>query len=258
MMLLTMPAADALINACSIVSKPNATICPKTPVVIGIDEVGRGALFANMTVSAVILPADLSGDFADLDLSATAIKWLNDSKKLSEKRRESLFEPICDLALDYVIVDVPRKIIDQINILNATMLGMRAAIETLVAKHQLDKTLTHILVDGHQFPSLDGGCAASFYQNQTVIKGDATHSSIACASVIAKVHRDRQMLAYADKYPEYQLATHKGYLTAKHKTAILTHGILPEHRRNFSPIRELYQAGKVNPSYWQADDSAIF
>ncbi|WP_064611484.1 ribonuclease HII [Moraxella catarrhalis] len=236
-------------NDCSIHTKPNAVLSSQAPI-IGIDEVGRGALFGNMTVGAVILPNELSGRFDEIDLTHTNISLLNDSKKLSEKRREQLFGIISDVALDYVIIDVPRAIIDEINIYQATMLGMRLAIETLIMRHGLSEKNTTILVDGNQLPSMDGGLGEHFHQIYAMIKGDATHCSIACASILAKVHRDRLMVEYAKSYPEYLLDKHKGYLTAKHKAAILEYGILPEHRRSFSPIRELYDQGFTNPNHW--------
>lgn len=239
----------SLITQCDIITKPDAKISD-TPIIIGIDEVGRGALFANLTVAAVILPATFSGEFNSVDLRTTPIELINDSKKLTATRRERLFEPIKLLAADYAIIDVPRGVIDEINVLHATLLGMRLAIETLVARHHLVPRDTQIVVDGHQFPNLQGGCAEFFYQNQTLIKGDATHSSIACASILAKVHRDRQMLLLDKVYPEYGLAKHKGYLTAQHKAAITTHGILPEHRRSYSPIKELFATGYLNHNFW--------
>lgn len=235
---------------CTISTKADAKPITGSQLVIGVDEVGRGALFANMTVCAVILPDELTGLFGEIDLSTTPLKLLNDSKKLTEKRRESLFEPIKELALDYAIVDVPRAVIDDINISKATMLGMRLAMTTLIAKHNLaDDTL--LLVDGNEFPVLDGSCASHFYHNHTMIKGDATHTTIACASILAKVHRDRQMVEYGKQYPEYRIEGHKGYLTAVHKAAIMTHGILPEHRRSYSPINEMYRDKLLNHKYWQ-------
>ncbi|WP_064622694.1 ribonuclease HII [Moraxella catarrhalis] len=236
---------------CTIFTKPNVVLSSHTPI-IGVDEVGRGALFGNMTVGAVVLPNELSGRFDEIDLTNTKISLLNDSKKLSEKRREQLFDIITDLALDYAIVDVPRAIIDQINIHQATMLGMKIAIETIIIKNNLNGKNTTILVDGNQLPSMNGGLGEHFHQIYAMIKGDATHSSIACASILAKVHRDRLMIQYAKSYPEYLLDKHKGYLTAKHKAAILEYGILPEHRRSFSPIRELYSQGFIHPNYWHS------
>lgn len=240
-----------LASLCTITQKPaiNTPLPPR--VVIGVDEVGRGALFGHMTVAAAILPSDLTGNFGEIDLGDTPIKLLNDSKKLTEKRRESLFEPIKSLAYDYAIVDVPRTVIDEINIANATMFGMRLAIESLLSRHQLTPSSTSILVDGVQFPNLQNGVAAAFYDNHTLIKGDGTHSTIACASILAKVHRDRAMVEYGKVFPEYRIEGHKGYLTAVHKAAILEHGILPEHRRSYSPIKELYHNGFINRTYWQ-------
>ncbi len=237
---------------CTISTKADAKPITSSQLVIGVDEVGRGALFANMTVCAVILPDELTGLFGEIDLSTTPLKLLNDSKKLTEKRRESLFEPIKELALDYAIVDVPRAVIDDINISKATMLGMRLAMTILIAKHDLaDDTL--LLVDGNEFPVLDGSCARHFYHRHTMIKGDATHTTIACASILAKVHRDRQMVEYGKQYPEYRIEGHKGYLTAIHKAAIMTHGILPEHRRSYRPIGEMYRIDFVNQTYWVGD-----
>ncbi len=239
---------------CTIITKPDAKPITGSQLVIGVDEVGRGALFANMTVCAVILPIELTGLFSEIDLSDTPLKLLNDSKKLTEKRRESLFEPIKALALDYAIVDVPRAVIDTINISKATMLGIRLAMTGLIAKHGLSND-TALLVDGNEFPTLSDSCAARFYHQQTMIKGDATHTTIACASILAKVHRDRQMIAYGAKYPEYHIDSHKGYLTAVHKAAIMTHGILPEHRRSYMPITQLYRDGFVNNAYWVDGDA---
>ena len=108
------------------------------------------------------------------------------------------------------------------------------------------------MIDGNQLPSMDGSLGEHFHQIYAMIKGDATHSSIACASILAKVHRDRLMIQHAKSYPEYLLDKHKGYLTAKHKAAILEYGILPEHRRSFSPIRELYNQGFINSNYWHS------
>lgn len=238
---------------CTITTKADAKPITGAQLVIGVDEVGRGALFANMSVCAVILPDELTGLFGKIDLSDTPLKLLNDSKKLTEKRRESLFEPIKALALDYAIVDVPRAVIDTINISKATMLGMRLAMTSLIAKHGLaDDTI--LLVDGNEFPLFDDDWAR-FCHRQTMIKGDATHTTIACASILAKVHRDRQMIAYGAKYPEYRIDSHKGYLTAVHKAAIMTHGILPEHRRSYMPITQLYRDGFVNKAYWVDGDA---
>lgn len=238
---------------CNITTKTNAQSITRTHLVIGVDEVGRGALFANMTVCAVILPSELTGLFGEIDLSGTPLKLLNDSKKLSEKRRESLFEPIKELAMDYAIVDVPRVLIDTLNISKATMLGMKLALTSLIAKHNLPDD-TVLLVDGSEFPILNESCAANFCHQHTMIKGDASHTTIACASILAKVHRDRQMIEYSKRYPEYRIESHKGYLTAVHKAAIWAHGILPEHRRSYRPISELYRDGFVNQQYWVSDN----
>lgn len=242
---------STLIHQCKIINKSEVSAHHPSRVVIGVDEVGRGALFGHMTVAAAILPSDLTGNFGEVDLSLSAISLINDSKKLTAKRRESLFEPIKTLCYDYAIINVPRAVIDQLNIGQATMLGMRLAIESLVARHRFDPHATTIFIDGAQSPNLNDGVAAAFYDSHTLIKGDSTHTSIACASVLAKVHRDRQMIEYGKIYPEYRIEGHKGYLTAIHKTAIDAHGILPEHRRSYTPITQMYRDGLINPKYWQ-------
>ena len=194
------------------------------PAVIGVDEVGRGSLFGHMTIAGVIMPADLTGYFETLTLPDGLLPFLNDSKKLTEKRREKLYGIIDELCLQRVIVDVPATLIDQLNIRQATLLGMKIAIETLLQS----APTASILIDGDDCPILDCVCDC-----QTVTGGDGKHSTIAAASILAKVSRDRQMQQYADIYPEYGIEKHKGYGTARHRNAILTHGVLPEHRRSF-------------------------
>ena len=239
----------SLDELCTVQLGLNATPLDKAlPIVIGVDEVGRGCLFGHMTVAAAILAPELTGRLDALDLSTAPIALLNDSKKLTEKRREKLFSPIASCT-HHAIVDVPRIVIDEINIAKATMLGMRVAIEQLMIACGLTAPDVHILIDGDRAPLLSNGIAASA-SIETLIKGDATHSSIACASILAKVHRDRQMLALSELYPEYAIASHKGYLTAAHKAAIEAHGILPEHRRSYRPISQMYHDGWLNRRYW--------
>ena len=178
-------------------------------LVCGVDEAGRGPLAGPVFAAAVILPPD------------TIIEGVNDSKKLSEKKREALFDVIREKALAYGIAAADHNEIDDINILNATYLAMRRAVETL------DPAPDLIIVDGNRLPP---GLPA---EGRTLVKGDALCHSIACASILAKVSRDRFMLAMADKYPRYQFEKHKGYGTAAHIAALREHGICPIHRRSF-------------------------
>ncbi len=178
-------------------------------LVCGVDEAGRGPLAGPVFAAAVILPPD------------TIIEGVNDSKKLSEKKREALFDVIRKKALAYGIAAADHNEIDDINILNATYLAMRRAVE------MLDPAPDLIIVDGNRLPP-DLPAEA-----RTLVKGDALCHSIACASILAKVSRDRFMMAMADKYPQYQFEKHKGYGTAAHIAALREHGVCPIHRRSF-------------------------
>lgn len=177
-------------------------------IVCGIDEAGRGPLAGPVCAAAVILPID------------TEIEGLNDSKKLSEKKRDALFDVVKEKALAWSIVMVDEKTIDEINILQATLLAMRRAVETLEIKPDA------ALIDGNQKPGLS-------VEERTVVNGDAKSMSIAAASILAKVSRDRFMLELDEKYPQYQFAKHKGYGTKLHYEMIAEHGICEEHRRTF-------------------------
>ncbi len=174
----------------------------------GVDEAGRGPLAGPVCAAAVI--------FA----SGTSIPGVNDSKKISEKKREELFEEITQKALSYAVAFSDEKEIDEINILNATMLAMKRAVEGLTEKPEL------VLCDGNKAPALD-------MPTQFVIKGDATSASIAAASILAKVSRDRLMYEYDERYPEYGFAKHKGYGTKQHYEAIDGCGVLDIHRKTF-------------------------
>lgn len=209
----------------------------QSPITIGIDEVGRGSLFGQMTVGAVIMPSSLTGEFEQLDLTNTPLSLLNDSKKLTAKKRETLFSHIQNLCHGYVLIDIPAFVIDKIDIYQATLLGMRLAIEYFI--HKYPNNPPQILIDGNAKPTLSDNYA--HYQNniQTIIKGDGIHSSIACASILAKVHRDNAMIDYAKQYPNYHIDKHKGYASKAHTEAIYTHGILPEHRKSFNPMRTI-------------------
>ena len=181
-------------------------------VVAGIDEAGRGPLAGPVSVAAVILPLDFS--------HAT----LNDSKKLSEKKREEIYIELtnnCDVI--YHSVHLDSGIIDQTNILRATWRGMGEAFQGLSTKADI------ALIDGKPVKNFPG-------QHRAVVKGDSISLSIAAASIIAKVERDRLMADFAKKYPEYGFDRHKGYGTKAHIAALEKHGPCPIHRKSFAPV----------------------
>ena len=177
--------------------------------ICGIDEAGRGPLAGPVVVAAVIMPED------------SMIEGVNDSKKVSEKKREALYDQILDEAIAYGIGIIDQKEIDEINILNATKKGLTTAVKEL--KIRPDR----IIVDALDKIDTDG------IPYTPIIKGDAKCYSIAAASIIAKVTRDRIMREWDKVYPEYGFATHKGYGTAKHIEAIKKHGLTPIHRKTF-------------------------
>lgn len=176
--------------------------------VCGVDEAGRGPLAGPVCAAAVILPPEVS------------IIGLNDSKKLTPKKREWLYDVIVENAISYCISFVDEKTIDEINILQASMLAMQQAVEGLSVVSDF------ALVDGNAAPALA-------IPAQTVIKGDANVPSIAAASILAKVSRDRLMIEYDQQYPVYGFAKHKGYPTKLHYAMIDKHGICPIHRVTF-------------------------
>ncbi len=176
--------------------------------ICGVDEAGRGPLCGPVAAAAVILP------------EGVVIEGINDSKKLTEKKREQLYDVITEKALAWSVGLASPAEIDELNILQATFLAMRRAVEGL-------KTVPdYILVDGNRDPKLGIPTA-------TVVKGDAKVACIAAASILAKVTRDRLLEQMDEAYPEYGFAKHKGYPTKAHYAAIAKHGILPEHRRSF-------------------------
>ncbi|MBQ7897326.1 MAG: ribonuclease HII [Clostridia bacterium] len=177
-------------------------------VVAGIDEAGRGPLAGPVVAAAVILPRGL------------IIEGLNDSKKLSEKKREALFEVINEKAAAYSIAQASHEEIDEYNILGATMLAMRRAADGLRIKPDL------LLIDGNRATGFDTPV-------KTVIKGDALIPSISAASILAKVTRDRICLEMDALYPEYGFKIHKGYPTKFHREKVVELGPCPEHRRSF-------------------------
>ena len=178
-------------------------------LIAGVDEAGRGPLAGPVFAAAVVLrPGQI-------------IEGANDSKKLSEKKREALFDVICAQALDYSIASVDEKTIDEINILQATYLAMSRAVAGLHNPPSL------CLIDGNRLPpQIPQPCRA-------IVKGDAQSMSIACASILAKVSRDRFLLELDRQYPEYEFARHKGYGTQLHIDRLRRYGASPVHRRSF-------------------------
>lgn len=184
-------------------------------IVAGIDEAGRGPLAGPVLCAAVILPPD------------DGLTGLDDSKKLTVARRESLFDAIRDAATGYAIVAVQAEEIDRLNIFQATMQGMARAVLALPACPDL------ALIDGNKVPP-GLPCPA-----RALVGGDALERSIMAASVLAKVSRDRLMLALHAEYPEYGFDRHKGYPTPAHLAALRRHGACPHHRRSFTPVRSV-------------------
>lgn len=176
--------------------------------VCGVDEAGRGPLAGPVCAAAVILPSD------------TIIEGVNDSKKLSEKKREMLFDIIKEQALSYCIAFATVEEIEEYNILNATMLAMKRAVEGLEIKAD------YAMIDGNRLPPLD-------IAGECIVKGDAKSMSIACASILAKVSRDRLLYEYAKEYPQYHFDKHKGYGTKLHTQALKEFGPCPYHRVSF-------------------------
>lgn len=178
-------------------------------LICGVDEAGRGPLAGPVCAAAVILPPDLE------------LEGLNDSKKLSEKRREALYPLICEQALAYGIAFASEQEIDELNILQATFLAMRRAVGQLGQKPDL------ALVDGNREPDFGD------IPVRTIIKGDSRSANIAAASILAKVTRDRFMLEQDAAYPQYGFAVHKGYGTKRHYAALREYGPCPIHRQTF-------------------------
>lgn len=183
-------------------------------LVAGVDEAGRGPLAGPVFAAAVVFE------------KGTVIDGINDSKKLSEKKREELFDIICEKALYYKIVSVDEKEIDRINILNASLKAFELAVKGL------GKLPDVTLIDGNR-------CKEEFpTEYETVVKGDAKSMSIAAASILAKVSRDRYIVGLDSVYPEYNFKKHKGYPTKEHKEAIAKYGPCPIHRLTFGGVKE--------------------
>ena len=181
--------------------------------ICGVDEAGRGPLAGPVCAAAVILPPDIQ------------IEGLNDSKKLTDKKRRALYDVIVEQAVSYGIAFADEQEIDEINILQATFLAMRRAFETLTVTPDI------ALIDGNRAPGLS--C-----RERTVVHGDALSASIAAASILAKVTRDRLMEEYDAQYPQYGFAVHKGYGTQRHYAALREFGACPIHRQSF--LRKFY------------------
>ncbi len=182
--------------------------------IAGVDEAGRGPLVGSVVAAAVILDPE------------NPIEGLNDSKKLSEKKREKLFAEIQEKALAWAVAEASAAEIDELNILQASLLAMRRAVEKLGVQPE------HVLVDGNKIPQgLSVSCDA-------VVGGDAIHPEISAASILAKVSRDREMAELDRQHPQFGFAKHKGYPTKAHFEAIAEHGVIAEHRRSFGPVRK--------------------
>jgi ribonuclease HII len=184
--------------------------------VAGVDEVGRGPLVGPVVAAAVILDP------------AHPIEGLRDSKKLSEKRRLYLAEAIRASAISWSIAEASAEEIDAINILQASLLAMHRALQGL------HTSPNHVCVDGNRCPEWSGSIEA-------IVGGDDQHPAIMAASILAKVERDAQMLCYAERYPNYGFAQHKGYPTRAHLQALQEYGVTPWHRRSFGPVRRVLQ-----------------
>jgi ribonuclease HII len=187
-------------------------------IICGVDEAGRGPLAGAVFAAAVILP------------DGVVIEGLNDSKKLTEKKRDLLYDEIIEKAVAYAIARATVQEIEEINILQAALLAMKRAVEALHKKPD------YALIDGNQTPKLAIPCEA-------VIKGDATSASIAAASVLAKVSRDRDMLELAQKYPQYNFEKHKGYGTKLHYEMLREHGACEIHRKSF--LKKYYDRQEI-------------
>ena len=187
-------------------------------LVCGVDEAGRGPLAGPVSAAAVILDP------------ARPIAGLADSKKLSEKQRDLLAPLIRERAIAWAVAYASVAEIDQLNILQATLLAMRRAVSALQVQPQ------QVLVDGLY-------CPQTGIPSQAIVKGDSKVAAISAASILAKTSRDELMLGLHERYPQYGFAAHKGYPTAAHLAALRLHGVSDAHRRSFKPVRVVLQAG---------------
>ncbi|OEE68283.1 ribonuclease HII [Enterovibrio norvegicus FF-33] len=189
-------------------------VYPEAKLIAGVDEVGRGPLVGAVVTAAVILDPN------------NPIEGLTDSKKLTEKKREALFEIIKEKALAWSLGRAEADEIDDINILAATMLAMERAVAGLSVQPDF------VLVDGNRVP------AGLTMPGQAVVKGDLRVAEISAASILAKVVRDREMEVLDAQYPQYGFAKHKGYPTKAHFEALDAHGAIAEHRKSFKPVKK--------------------
>ncbi len=197
----------------------SAYICQyQGALLAGVDEVGRGPLVGDVVTAAVILDP------------AKPIKGLADSKKISEKKREALFVEIQEKALCWAVARATAQEIDDLNILQASLLAMHRAVAALHIQPEF------VLVDGNRLPKWS-------YPSEAVVKGDSRVATISAASILAKVQRDHEMALLDVQYPEYGFADHKGYPTAKHLAALQRYGVTPLHRRSYAPVARLISAG---------------
>jgi ribonuclease HII len=188
---------------------------PIAMLVAGVDEAGRGPLAGSVVAAAVILD------------ERYPIEGLTDSKKLSESRRILLETEIKQNARAWAIAEASHQEVDEINILQASLLAMKRALLSLDLKPQ------QVLIDGNRLPQVNG------YQMRAIVKGDLYEPCISAASILAKNYRDRQMFELDRQYPEYQFARHKGYPTALHREMLKQHGVSAVHRRSFKPVRDM-------------------
>lgn len=201
--------------------------CIKDVVEAGCDEAGRGPLAGSVFAAAVVLPPNAIGeDWEDLCQS------LNDSKQLSERERERLRPLIEKYAVSWAVVEVTAQEIDEINILNASIIGMQRALSKLTVVPE------HILVDGNKWKPYVPEGAVFEIPARTVVHGDATYMSIAAASILAKTYRDAYMVRLDKEFPQYHWAENKGYPTAAHYQAIKEFGITPYHRLTFRLVKD--------------------
>ena len=193
--------------------------------IAGVDEVGRGPLAGPVVAAAVVLPADFD------------VLGVDDSKKVSEKKREQLYDLILEKALAYGIAEKDNHVIDEVNILQATKLAMAEAIEKADAmlQERLGEKIDFVLFDAMEIKAVDK-------PQVSLIKGDAKSVSIAAASIVAKVTRDRQMVAYHEEYPYYGFDSNKGYGTKAHYAGLEEHGVTPIHRDSF--LKSFYDKQK--------------
>ncbi len=182
--------------------------------IAGVDEAGRGPLAGSVFAAAVILPEN------------EIIEGLNDSKKLTERKREALFDMICEKAVAYCVCAIDHEEIDRINILEATFKAMNGAVRGLRVPADF------VLIDGNRIRGMDD------IEHQTIVKGDALSASVAAASILAKVSRDREMLRLAKIYPQYEFEKHKAYPTQLHRDLIAKYGPSPIHRKTFRGVKE--------------------